>query len=140
MSELAHTHADPRAPVGPLRLREAGAELLAAAAVAPDGRMTRALTLPSAHPLRQSLVALLEGRQQRDPECRGSVTLQVLAGRIRCTTPHSAWDVATGGWSALPPGPWEITAKTDAVVLETAACEALLHSETAYATVRTCEH
>ena len=136
MSHTEHIHADPRAPVGPLRLREAGGELLAVAAVAADGRASRTLTLPAAYPLRQTLFALLEGRQQRDPHCQGSVTLQVLAGKVRCTTPHGAWDVATGGWSALPAGPWGIEARTDAVVMVTTASQrALVSAEPPYDSV-----
>ena len=138
MSHAEQFHADPRAPVGPLRLREAGGELLAVAAVAPHGRATRTLTLPAAHPLQQTLLALLEGRQERDPHCQGSVTVHVLAGQVRCTTPHGAWDVATGGWSALPPGPWAVDARTDAVVLLTASCEALVGSEASYERLGAC--
>jgi len=71
------------------------------------------------HRLRQTVIALLEGRELEEHESPGEATLQVLRGRVRVTAGEQAWDGAAGDYLVIPPARHDLTALEDSAVLLT---------------------
>jgi quercetin dioxygenase-like cupin family protein len=101
------------------RLTELAEQLLADARGAGTGRQARALVAPGEHRLRQTLIALTEGRRLGEHNSPGEATLQVLRGRVTLTTPTQTWSGATGDLVPIPPERHDLVAAEDSVVLLT---------------------
>jgi quercetin dioxygenase-like cupin family protein len=76
------------------------------------------------HDLRQTLIALADGRSLGEHESPGEATLQVLSGRVRLVAGDEAWEGAEGDHLVIPPARHDLTALTDATVLLTVATRA----------------
>jgi quercetin dioxygenase-like cupin family protein len=97
-------------------LVEAGLE---AARGASSGRS--AVTIQGGHDrsLRETVIALVSGRELSEHESPGEATLQVLTGRVRLTSGEQLWDGGTGDHVIIPPARHTLLALEDAVVLLT---------------------
>jgi len=71
------------------------------------------------HHLRQTLIALLEGRALGEHDSPGEATLQVLRGRVRLQAGDDAWEGAAGDYLLIPADRHDLTALEDAAVLLT---------------------
>jgi quercetin dioxygenase-like cupin family protein len=76
------------------------------------------------HDLRQTVIALADGRSLGEHESPGEATLQVLSGRVRLVAGDEAWEGAEGAHLVIPPTRHDLTALTDAAVLLTVATRA----------------
>jgi quercetin dioxygenase-like cupin family protein len=76
------------------------------------------------HDLRQTVIALVEGRSLGEHESPGEATLQVLVGRVRLSAGEDSWEGASGDHVVIPPQRHDLAALTDAVVLLTVATRA----------------
>lgn len=76
------------------------------------------------HDLRQTLIALADGRSLGEHEAPGEATLQVLKGRVRLTSGDESWEGAEGDHLVIPSTRHDLTALTDAAVLLTVATRA----------------
>lgn len=76
------------------------------------------------HDLRQTLIAMLEGRSLGEHEAPAEATLQVLRGRVRLTAGDDAADCEAGDHLVIPPARHDLAALSDAVVLLTVASRA----------------
>jgi quercetin dioxygenase-like cupin family protein len=71
------------------------------------------------HHLRQTLIALAEGRALGEHDSPGEATLQVLRGRVRLLAGEDAWEGAAGDYVLIPARRHDLTALEDAAVLLT---------------------
>ncbi len=94
-------------------------EELAAAGRAASGRSARTLHGGHGHALRQTVIALLSGRELSEHESPGEATLQVLSGRVRLTSGDDTWEGGPGGHVTIPDARHGLLALDDAVVLLT---------------------
>lgn len=101
-----------------------GEELLGAARGASSGRAARTVHGGQAHDLRQTVIALADGRSLGEHESPGEATLQVLVGRVRLTAGDESWECSAGDHLVLPPHRHDLAALSDAVVLLTVATRA----------------
>lgn len=76
------------------------------------------------HDLRQTVIALAEGRSLGEHESPGEATLQVLSGHVRLIAGEEAWEGTEGDHLVIPPTRHDLTALTDAAVLLTVATRA----------------
>lgn len=76
------------------------------------------------HDLRQTLIALADGRALGEHEAPGEATLQVLVGTVRLAAGDDAWEGAAGDHVVIPQHRHDLTALSDAVVLLTVATRA----------------
>ena len=76
------------------------------------------------HDLRQTVIALAEGRSLGEHESPGEATLQVLSGHVRLIAGEEAWEGTEGDHLVIPPARHDLTALTDAAVLLTVATRA----------------
>lgn len=76
------------------------------------------------HDLRQTVIALVEGRSLGEHESPGEATLQVLRGQVRLEAAGDAWEGAEGDHLVIPPERHDLTALSDAAVLLTVATRA----------------
>lgn len=115
---------EPRTPDGAVDLAGVCDELLADAAGMDAGRAARTLT-PGAHAdLKQTLVALVEGRRLDAHTTNGHATIQVLRGRVVMTpTGGDAVELPEGHWAVVPDEEHDVQAEADAVVLVTVALD-----------------
>jgi quercetin dioxygenase-like cupin family protein len=112
---------EPQEPEGVLDLDGAGDELLEIASGLDAGRASRTLT-PGAHaPLKQTLVALLDGRRLDPHTTNGKATIQVLRGEVVVTASGNELALAAGEWAVVPDEEHDLRADSDAVVLLTVA-------------------
>jgi quercetin dioxygenase-like cupin family protein len=105
-------------------LTRLGEEQLDKARAASSGRAAVTIHGGHEHDLRQTLIALAEGRGLAEHESPGEATLQVLVGRVRLTAGDEPWEGAAGDHVVIPPARHDLTALTDAVVLLTVATRA----------------
>lgn len=122
MSE--HTQADrtPATPQGAFDLQAAADDLLDEARGADDaGRAARTLTPGEGAPLKQTLMALLAGRELSDHRSPGPATLVALRGRATLTWNQQELEVPEGHWAAIPAAVHGLRADTDLVLLLTVA-------------------
>lgn len=73
------------------------------------------------HILRQTLIALLEGRALDDHQTLDDATLQVLAGRVRLTAGDDQWTGWVGDLLVIPAAVHSLDALEDSVILLTVA-------------------
>ena len=106
-------------------LLELGEQQLAAAHRSESGRAAVTVHGGREHDLRQTLIALVDGRELGEHEAPGEATLQVLAGRVRLTAgDEGSWDGSAGDYLVIPPRRHDLRALEDAVVLLTVATRA----------------
>ena len=100
-------------------LSSLSASELEAARGASSGRS--ALTIHGGHDrsLRETVIALVSGRELSEHESPGEATLQVLTGRVRLTSGEQRWDGGTGDHVIIPGARHTLLALEDAVVLLT---------------------
>jgi quercetin dioxygenase-like cupin family protein len=99
-------------------------EQLTKASAASSGRAAVTVHGGHEHDLRQTLIALVEGRSLGEHNAPGEATLQVLSGRVRLTSGDETVECADGDHLVIPPAPHDLAALTDAVVLLTVATRA----------------
>lgn len=102
-------------------LTRLGEEQLDKARAANAGRAAVTVHGGHEHDLRQTLIALADGRALGEHESPGEATLQVLVGRVRLTAGEDTWEGSAGDHVVIPPHRHDLTALTDAVVLLTVA-------------------
>lgn len=100
-------------------LEAQGRELLADARTAAAGRGAKTVYGGHEHVLRQTLIALLEGRELTEHESPGEATLLVLRGRVRLRGEDAAWEGLGGDLLIVPRERHSLEALQDAVVLLT---------------------
>ena len=105
-------------------LTRLGEEQLAAARNVESGRAAFTVFGGREHDLRQTLIALVEGRALGEHDSPGEASLQVLRGRVRLRAGEEAWEGAEGDYLVLPPTRHDLVALSDAVVLLTVASRA----------------
>ena len=105
-------------------LHQLAEEQLARARVASSGRAAVTVHGGQEHDLRQTVIALADGRSLGEHESPGEATLQVLTGRVRLVAGDESWEGADGDHLVIPPARHDLTALTDAVVLLTVATRA----------------
>lgn len=99
-------------------------EHLATARAASSGRAAVTVHGGHEHDLRQTVIALVEGRSLNEHESPGEATLQVLHGRVRLGAGDEVWEGTAGDFLVIPPARHDLTALTDAAVLLTVATRA----------------
>lgn len=114
---------EPATPDAPLDLVEAGAELLETARGMHAGRAARTLTPGMGATLKQTLLAICEGRELGDHPSPGPTTAQVLRGDVTITAGDHALSMSAGQWGVVPRETHDLVAHTDAVVLLTVTAE-----------------
>lgn len=110
--------------MNPTSLTALGEELLGQARSASSGRAARTVHGGQSHDLRQTVIALAQGRSLGEHESPGEATLQVLVGRVRLTAGDESWECSAGDHLVLPPHRHDLAALSDAVVLLTVATRA----------------
>ncbi|WP_121258386.1 cupin domain-containing protein [Nocardioides ferulae] len=98
---------------------------LAIAREASAGRSAVTVFGGQEHDLRQTLIALADGRTLGEHESPGEATLQVLRGRVRLHAGDDSWEAAEGELLVIPAARHDLTALTDAAVLLTVATGAI---------------
>lgn len=96
-----------------------GEELLATARRASAGRAARTILGGQTHRLRQTLIALADGRAMGEHDSPGEATIQVLGGSVRLTSANHDWSGSEGALGIIPPERHELEALADSVVLLT---------------------
>lgn len=76
------------------------------------------------HDLRQTVIALAEGRSLGEHDSPGEATLQVLRGRVRLVAGDETWEGTEGDHLVIPPARHDLTALSDAALLLTVATRA----------------
>jgi quercetin dioxygenase-like cupin family protein len=102
-------------------LPEVSATLLDEARTHSAHRAARTLCGGTGHALRQTAIALLAGSTLSEHENPGEATLQVLVGRVQLSWSDGVVDLDTGEHVVIPQERHGVLARTDAVVLLTAA-------------------
>jgi len=105
-------------------LTRLGEEQLASAKNAGSGRAAVTVFGGHEHDLRQTLIALAEGRSLGEHQAPGEASLLVLRGRVRLRTADEEWEGDEGDYLVIPPDRHDLEAVTDAVVLLTVASRA----------------
>jgi quercetin dioxygenase-like cupin family protein len=105
-------------------LTRLGEEQLAEAREASSGRAGFTVFGGHEHDLRQTLIALVEGRELGEHEAPGEASLLVLRGRVRLSTDTDSWVGSEGDYVIIPSSREKLLAETDAVVLLTVASRA----------------
>ena len=105
-------------------LSELGDQHLAAARRASSGRSAVTVFGGQEHDMRQTLIALAEGRSLGEHESPGEASLQVLRGSVRLAAASGSWTGGAGDYLVIPPERHDLHADSDAVVLLTVATRA----------------
>lgn len=119
---MERIHADrrePATPQEPLDLEAAVDDLLATAAEQSAGRAARTLTPGTGSRLKQTLVALREGRVLDDHVAPGQATLQLLRGDAVLTWDGGTWELPEGCWVTIPSELHRLEARRDTAALIT---------------------
>ena len=95
------------------------AELLAEARAAPSGRAARTLVGGSGHALRQTLIAMVSGRELADHDNPGEATVQVLFGSVELHADGQSQHGDRGELLVVPDARHGLRALDDTVVLLT---------------------
>ena len=96
-------------------------EHLAIARAHDSGRSAATIHGGREHHLRQTLIALADGRALGEHDSPGEATLQVLRGRVRLHAGDDAWEGSAGDFVVIPAHRHDLTALDDAAVLLTVA-------------------
>lgn len=96
-------------------------EQLLIAEKATSGRSARTVYGGSNHTLRQTLIALADGRMLDEHENPGEATVYVLQGRVRLAAADKTWDGAAGHQMIVPDAKHTLEALEPSVVLLTTA-------------------
>ena len=96
-------------------------EQLQLARHAPSGRSAHTVYGGHEHSLRQTLIALANGRQLDEHESPGEATILVLHGRVCLQAGEQSWDGETGDLLIVPDSRHALFANEDAAVLLTVA-------------------
>jgi quercetin dioxygenase-like cupin family protein len=94
---------------------------LDAAHRSPAGRSAHTVTGGHEHTLRQTLIALVGGRELGEHENPGEATVLVLHGRVRLVAGPDSWEGRRGDILTVPLCPHRLAAESDAAVLLTVA-------------------
>ncbi len=105
--------------IQPISLTSLAAKKLAEARQTHSGRAAHTIHGGRTHGLRQTVLALLAGRELAEHDSPGEATLQVLQGHVRLTVGDDAWDGKTGDYVAIPPQRHALEAVGDSVVMLT---------------------
>lgn len=120
MSEEVHAERrHPAAPDGPIDLEDFANDLLEDARNMSSGRSARTLTPQVGVTLKQTLMALVEGRVLDKHRAPSRATIQVLRGSVTITAGDEVLDLEEGSWAVIPEDEHDLAANTDAVVLLT---------------------
>lgn len=96
-------------------------EQLSQAQAATSGRSATTVFGGHEHRLRQTLVALCEGRVLDEHENPGEATVHVLTGRVRLEADSASWDGRAGDLIVVPQARHSLHAVTDSAILLTVA-------------------
>ncbi|HZQ32510.1 MAG TPA: cupin domain-containing protein [Mycobacterium sp.] len=102
-----------------LSLTAVADEQLARARQSNSGRSALTIYGGHEHFLRQTVIAIIGGRELSEHESPGEATLQVLAGEVKVTAEDNTWKGAVGDYLVIPPVRHSLQAVEDAVVLLT---------------------
>ncbi len=102
-----------------ISLASLASEKLAQAHQSHSGRAAHTIHGGHTHELRQTVLALLAGRDLSEHDSTGEATLQVLQGHVRLTTGGDAWDGKAGDYVAIPAERHALHAVDDSVVMLT---------------------
>ncbi|MGH3523751.1 MAG: cupin domain-containing protein [Mycobacterium sp.] len=102
-----------------ISLTGVAAEQLTAAQNAHSGRAAHTIHGGHALELRQTLVALVAGRELAEHDSPGEATLQVLQGHVRLTAGDDAWEGKVGDYVTIPPRRHALQSLEDSVVMLT---------------------
>ncbi|ORW04595.1 cupin domain-containing protein [Mycobacterium kyorinense] len=94
-------------------------EKLAEAREARSGRAAHTLHGGHTHELRQTVMALLAGRELSEHDSPGQASLQVLKGHVRISAGDDSWDGKAGDYVVIPPQRHSLQAVDDSVVMLT---------------------
>lgn len=111
----------PLTPEGAFDLQAASDELLEEARAHDAGRAARTLTPGEGAPLKQTMLALLEGQELSDHRAPDAATLMMLRGRATLTWDGHEVALAEGHWAAIPTAVHAVQARSDTVILLTVA-------------------
>lgn len=102
-----------------ISLTSLAAEQLSAAQKAHSGRAAH--TIHGGHDLelRQTVLALLAGKELAEHDSPGESTLQVLEGHVRLTAGDEAWEGKAGDYVTIPPRRHALESIEDSVVMLT---------------------
>ena len=96
-------------------------EQLEAARRAPAGRSAHTVYGGHERMLRQTLIALVGGRELAEHENPGEATVHVLHGRVRLVAGESSWSGRRGDLIVVPDRVHRLVADEDAAILLTVA-------------------
>ncbi len=94
-------------------------EKLAEARETRSGRAAHTLHGGHTHELRQTVMALLAGRELSEHDSPGQASLQVLKGHVRISAGDDSWDGKAGDYVVIPPQRHSLQAVDDSVVMLT---------------------
>jgi quercetin dioxygenase-like cupin family protein len=100
-------------------LTDLAAQQLDEARQAHSGRASHTIHGGHTHELRQTVMALLAGREHSEHDSPGQASLQVLQGHVRLTAGDDAWDGKAGDYVVIPPQRHSLQALDDSVVMLT---------------------
>ncbi len=89
------------------------------AAAAANGRAALTLYGGHEHRLRQTVIALTQGRALEEHENPGEATVQILHGRVRLTAGATSWEGRSGDLIVVPQARHSLHALEDSAVLLT---------------------
>jgi len=92
-------------------------EQLEAARRSTAGRAAHTVVGGHEHVMRQTMIALLAGRELSEHANPGEATVHVLAGRVRLVSGTDTWEGRNGDLLIVPPNSHSLEALEDAVVL-----------------------
>jgi len=102
-----------------LSLTAVADEQLARARQSNSGRSAQTIYGGHDHFLRQTVIALVAGRELGEHYSPGEATLQVLNGEVRVSAGTESWDGAVGDFLIIPAVRHSLQAVDDSVVLLT---------------------
>jgi quercetin dioxygenase-like cupin family protein len=91
------------------------------ASASTSGRAARTVVGGHENLLRQTLIALLEGRALSEHSASDEATLEVRSGRVRLVVGDDSWDGRRGDLPNGPAAPYTLEALQNSVVLLTVA-------------------